>query len=236
MKIGVVLPTFCDRPDEALRVAADAADLDIDGVFAYDHLWPMKNRNRPALAPFPILSQIAAQHQNLFVGPLVARIGMVTDDVLISQFRALNAVSPGHVIAALGTGDSLSREENDAYGIGFDPPDVRRSHLRTCADVLSAEGFEVWIGGGARATLELAEQRGLSVNLWGASVEALIDQSQRTPVTWAGIVPQPEDETSQDLATERLLRQIAATQATWAVVGWPAPLDILAKVSRTMNR
>jgi hypothetical protein len=41
MRIGVILPTFRDTPDEALETAARAEALGLDGVFCYDHVWPM---------------------------------------------------------------------------------------------------------------------------------------------------------------------------------------------------
>src|SRR5665811_2226481 len=40
VKVGVLLPTFRPRADDALGAADEAARCGIDGVFAYDHLWP----------------------------------------------------------------------------------------------------------------------------------------------------------------------------------------------------
>ena len=149
MKVGVVLPTFAWTPEEAWTVARSAAEHGVDGVFAYDHLWPMGNRRRPALAPFPILAAVARSFPSLCVGTLVARIGMVSDDVLIAQFRALAAVAPGRVIAAIGTGDKLSAQENLAYGIGFDPAEVRRTSLRSVMATLLDDGLEGFVVDGS---------------------------------------------------------------------------------------
>ena len=40
MKLGVLLPTFRYGADDAFAFAAHAVDAGVDGLFAYDHLWP----------------------------------------------------------------------------------------------------------------------------------------------------------------------------------------------------
>ena len=168
VRTGVILPTFAASADEALAVARRADELGIDGVFCYDHLWPMGQPDRPALAPFPVLGAVAATTARVAVGTLVARIGLVPEGVLESEFEALAAIAPGRVVAALGTGDRLSAEENRAYGIDFAPAGERRDALRRCARSLRARGVPVWVGGGAPATVALAEEEGVAVNLWDA--------------------------------------------------------------------
>ena len=117
MRLGVLLPTFRDDASDALDRARHASELGLDGVFAYDHLWPMGQPSRPALAPFPILAAVARRHADLVVGPLVARVGLVGTSHLVEQFRTLAALAPGRVIATLGSGDRLSADENRAYGL-----------------------------------------------------------------------------------------------------------------------
>ena len=213
MKLGLVLPSFSSESEAVLGLADAAAASGIDGVFAYDHLWPMKDRTRPALAPFPLLGAIASAHGSLMVGPLVARIGLVADELLVAQLRALNAISPGKVIAAMGTGDKLSAEENLAYGVDFAPAAERRASLEWCATALGNEDIEVWIGGGATPTIELAERLGVAINLWQATPEKVAEHRQRGPVTWAGTLPQDQ------AAARELLRGINDAGASWAVVG-----------------
>ena len=41
IRTGVVLPTFRDTPDAAFAAAAEAVDAGIDGLFCYDHIWPL---------------------------------------------------------------------------------------------------------------------------------------------------------------------------------------------------
>ena len=114
-RAGVVLPTFRDTPEDALAAAESAVAAGIDGLFCYDHLWPLGQPERPALAPFPLLGALAARYgqrrddSGPYFGTLVARIGLVPSAVLAAEFRALAALAPGRVIAGLGTGDRLAR-------------------------------------------------------------------------------------------------------------------------------
>ena len=118
----------------------------VDGLFCYDHIWPMGQPDRPALAPFPILGALAtrfAPRDGLagpFVGSLVARVGLVPDDVLFEQFVALHRLAPGRVVAALGTGDHLSAAENRAYGIEYPPASARRTAMVALARRLRGRG------------------------------------------------------------------------------------------------
>ena len=207
MKLGVLLPTFREQATDALAVAAEVVDRGLDGVFAYDHLYPMGSPDRPALAPFPVLARVASRHPTLDVGPLVARVGLGSPATLVAAFRALAAITPGHVIAALGTGDSLSRAENEAYGLTYDDPTTRRSQLD---EVLRAVvGFtEVSVGAGSEATNELARRRGVALNVWQKEPSAF---PTGAPLTWAGRL-------DEDVATH--LDRLASAGVTY-VVGVP---------------
>jgi alkanesulfonate monooxygenase SsuD/methylene tetrahydromethanopterin reductase-like flavin-dependent oxidoreductase (luciferase family) len=207
VKVGILLPSFADTAAPALAAAARAEAVGLDGVFAYDHLWPMGEPTKPALAPFPLLALIGQRHQSLWVGPLVARIGVVSTDVLLEEFAALTLVAPGRVVAALGTGDKLSETENDAYGVPRRSADERRALVREAAEALTSRA-EVWIGAGAPATNDLAVQLGVTLNLWRADVGALTEAAARGRVSWAG-------RADGDLPTH--LNALASAGATWAV-------------------
>jgi len=227
VKIGVVLPTFREDPTAAFAMAAEAAELGIDGVFAYDHLYPMGSPERPALAPFPLLARIAVAHPQLCLGTLVARIGLVATDVLAAQFEALEALSPGRTICAAGTGDRLSAQENLAWGVPVGSADARRHELEALARDLGRRGREVWIGGGAPKTLAMAEAVGATVNLWGATVEQVAEQAARTTVSWAGVAPE-----GGSGGFGRLFEGLRGAGATWAVLGGPVDLEQIVAVSR----
>jgi alkanesulfonate monooxygenase SsuD/methylene tetrahydromethanopterin reductase-like flavin-dependent oxidoreductase (luciferase family) len=208
VRLGVLLPTFREGGDDALDFSDQAADARIDGVFAYDHLWPMGTPTRPSLAPFALLSVIARRHENLVVGPLVARIGLVGTRHLLEQFLTLDALAPGRVICALGTGDKLSAPENLAYGLSAQTSDERRAMMRETASALEAR-MPVWIGAGAPATNDLARELGVTLNLWDASPETVSKMSAEGPVTWAGPVP-------EDLAGT--LSALESAGAAWTVL------------------
>jgi hypothetical protein len=188
VKIGLLLPTFRDSAADALAVAHDAAGAGLDGVFAYDHLWPMGSPTRPALAPFPLLATVASREPGLFVGPLVARVGLVGTDELVREFVALHVAAPRHVIGALGTGDAKSEAENAAYGLVVRSAGERRELLAEAARRL-APMMEMWIGAGAPATNELARQLGATLNLWAASAADVAAHAADGPVCWAGPSP-----------------------------------------------
>ena len=222
MKIGLLLPTFEVGARHALEVAAEAASAGLDGVFAYDHLWPMGSPTRPALAPFPVLAAVAARHE-ISVGPLVARVGLFGTAHLVESLSALAAIAPGRVIAALGTGDKLSAAENAAYGLPEYSAAERREMLADCATALRSV-MPVWIGAGAPATNELARSLGATLNMWNATPAAVAAAAQEGPVCWAGPVPSDLDLTLDALDT---------AGATWAVLSPHARVADLARWRRT---
>ena len=219
-------------PAAALAEAERAADEGLDGVFAYDHVWPMGSPERPAIAPFEVLATVAVRHPSLVVGPLVARVGLVADDVLLGQLRALRVVADGRIVAALGTGDKLSREENLAYGIGVAAPDERRASLlrdrfgarrrghrgvdrqRGCGD----EGSR----GGGRVH---AQPVGRDTSC-GRRGRAVLDGE----LGWTGA--RRATATATRRGPSALLDDLERAGATWAVFGSPATVDAVARVRR----
>jgi alkanesulfonate monooxygenase SsuD/methylene tetrahydromethanopterin reductase-like flavin-dependent oxidoreductase (luciferase family) len=219
VKLGVLLPTFRTSSDEAFAVAERAASAGLDGVFAFDHLWPMGSPTRPALAPFPVLSAVAARWATLSVGPLVARVSLVGSPTLVEQFTTLDALAPGRVVAALGTGDHLSRDEDVAFGLGYPSANERRAMLRDVAAALPTT-MTLWVGAGSPATNRLARELGAVINLWGVAPEEVVEVGEDGPVSWAGPLGDDIDAT---------LTAIAEAGATWAVSSEPSRLDELLK-------
>jgi hypothetical protein len=238
MRTGVVLPTFRDRPDEAFAAATAAVAAGVDGLFCYDHIWPIGQPERPALAPFPILGALATMlgpssgpGEGPFLGTLVARIGLVSNAVLAAQFRALEALAPGRVIAGLGTGDKLSEEENLAYGIPFAPAAQRRTEMVELGRELAEAGIPVWVAGGPAGRTEEARAAGAALNVW--DVEPALVAERRSgadgvEVTWAG----PPPSASPPLADR--LSALREAGASWAVFGWPVDVEELAAAGRPL--
>jgi len=113
----------------------------------------------------------------------------------------------GCVIAALGTGDKLSAQENAAYGLEERSPNERRAMLRATHEQL-ASTMPVWFGAGASATNELARSLGAPLNLWDAPIERVQSECLIGPTTWAG--PAPDDVAGH-------LDALAYAGVTWAV-------------------
>jgi alkanesulfonate monooxygenase SsuD/methylene tetrahydromethanopterin reductase-like flavin-dependent oxidoreductase (luciferase family) len=215
VKLGLLLPTFRDNADDALEVARQAEEAGLDGAFAYDHLWPMGSPERPSLAPFPVLASVGVACPRLSVGPLVARVGLVSTAVLVEQYTTLEELTPGRVIAALGTGDHLSSAENVAYGLTYQSPDERRVLLRDALEALLPI-METWCGGGADKTNDLARELGLAINLWDVSIKRVREVLKSGPVTWAG--PLGEE-------PEERLDELEEAGVSWVVAG--PPFDIV---------
>ena len=231
IRTGVVLPTFRESPDDALEAAAQAFAAGVDGVFCYDHIWPMGRNDRPALAAFPVLGAVASVTERICFGTLVARIGLRPDDVLVAQLASLARMAPGRLIAGMGTGDSKSAAENKAYGIPPGPPDERRLALLRCGRRVLDLGVPVWVGGGSLATTALAAELGpgAAVNLWAGTSSAVAGLSGRFEVTWGGPVATETAEIALGLG------ELATAGATWAVCAWPESLDALAEVAEMMR-
>lgn len=230
MKVGVTLPQFSDRADLAIAAAQESERLGLDGVFCFDHLWPIGQPDRPALAWGPLLGAVAASTSTIALGSLVARIGLLPDPMLAGALISLSAISGGRFIAGLGTGDRLSRAENEAFGIPFESADERRRHLAEVASAVQAAGTPTWIGGGQPATIELARTLGSSVAVWSSDpseVAALV--STGVDVVWGGPVGPDVAEASHQLAA------LARAGASWAVCAWPESLEAIAGATTALR-
>jgi alkanesulfonate monooxygenase SsuD/methylene tetrahydromethanopterin reductase-like flavin-dependent oxidoreductase (luciferase family) len=207
VKLGVSLPVFTDDPGRPLEVATRARVLGVDGVFSPDHLfppvfYPPSGPDRPALEAFSVLSAVAAREPGLAVGTLVARVTLRPPGILAKQAAALDAMSGGRAILALGAGDRASVPEHDRYGIPFPSVADRLALLEETAVALGAlfrgdtypggrsvpaiEGPllppgapEIWIGGLSNAVIDVAARAAEAWNGWGLGVEAFAASTAR---------------------------------------------------------
>jgi alkanesulfonate monooxygenase SsuD/methylene tetrahydromethanopterin reductase-like flavin-dependent oxidoreductase (luciferase family) len=226
MRVGVTLPQFREEADTALAAAVTAEALGLDGVFLFDHLWPMGQPGRPAISAGPLLGALVATTETIAIGTLVARVGLVPDDVLVAMFCGLSALSGGRIIAGVGTGDHLSRAENEAFGLPFEPADQRRSRMAAVAESVGRAGIPVWIGGGMTKTIALARSLGVPVNLWGAEPARVAElTADGLEVTWGGPLG------GSLPAVRGQLADLQAAGATWAVGAWPDSLEMVAEAT-----
>ncbi|HUZ44728.1 MAG TPA: LLM class flavin-dependent oxidoreductase [Acidimicrobiales bacterium] len=233
MKIGVTLPQFRDEGESAIAAARRAEEAGLDGVFVFDHLWPMGSPDRPIISALPLLGALVAETESIHLGSLVMRVGLVPDPVLIEQLVALAGMSGGRTIAGLGTGDHMSAAENLAFGVPYPPAADRRASLEACASALLAQGVPVWIGAGAGvrpATRALAVRTGAVLNVWHEEGMPTLDPDDEVEQTWAG----PLKGSAGELAAQ--LARLRDAGASWAVCAWPGSLEDVAEAAAVVRR
>jgi alkanesulfonate monooxygenase SsuD/methylene tetrahydromethanopterin reductase-like flavin-dependent oxidoreductase (luciferase family) len=207
MKIGVSLPVFTADTARPLAVAAHARELELDGVFSPDHFfppifYPPSGPERPALEAFSVLSAVAAREPGLAVGTLVARVTLRAPGMLAKQGAALDAMSGGRAILALGTGDRASLPEHERYGIPFPPVadriallDETVAALKALFDGRAYEGGdhvppiqgpllppgapEVWVGGLSDPVIAVAARVADAWNGWGLDGPGFAEKAAR---------------------------------------------------------
>lgn len=249
-RVGVTLPTF--TADGAVPIAAaKAAEAGgVDGVFVFDHLWPMGAPGHPALWSFAVLGAIAATTTRVFLGPFVARIGVLPDEDLVRMFCTLAGVAGRErLIAAVGAGDLLSADENLAYGLSYPGAAARLSALARVLDDLRELGLDTWMGARSPASIRVGQAHAGALNLWAAAAEDVRRLAAGSAVTWGGQVLVGRDEADLRRLVDRhgtrpgalvgtvpqvadTLVTLGAAGAQWCVV---APLDYLREPSRSME-
>ncbi|MFI5393632.1 MAG: LLM class flavin-dependent oxidoreductase, partial [Myxococcota bacterium] len=148
------------------------------------------------------LSAVAARHPGMHVGTMVARVTLRPPGILAKQAAALDAMSGGHAILALGTGDRASLPEHERYGIPFPPVADRLalleqtvealrdlfagrsypggSHVPALAGPLLPPGApEVWVGGLSDPVVAIAGRVADAWNGWGLDVEGFRTKVER---------------------------------------------------------
>lgn len=197
IKLGVTLPQFTDDPDEVVNGARRARDAGLDSVFVFDHLWPLTGgKERPFFESWTTLAHIAAVTDDIEIGTLVTRSSLRHPAVLAKMASTVAGIAPGRVIVGIGSGDELSRRENESYGIPYYSGDDRVRQMISTTDAvrryLNAEsvsmrdGFaalddlpasprveppRVWIGGRSKPVLEAAARVADGWNGWAGTPE-----------------------------------------------------------------
>ena len=207
MKLGVSLPVFTADPSRPLGVAARAEELGFDGVFSPDHFfppvfYPPSGPDRPALESFPTRAAAAALHPAVHGGTLVARVTLRAPGLLAKQAAALDQISLGKAILALGTGDAASKPEHEMYGFPYPSASDRVAlleetvgALRSLVDggtwpggayvpaltgpLLPPGSPELWVGGRSDAVLGVAARVADAWNGWGDDVAGFATKAAR---------------------------------------------------------
>ncbi len=232
MKVGLTLPQFQERPEACIEVARQAEEAGLDGVFTFDHLWAIGRPDHPCLHGTSLLAALAVETERVQVGTLVARIGLWPDSVLEAILATVDDIASHRLVAGLGVGDRLSKDENRAYGVGFAPASERRASLARCCRNLRHSGIETWVGGLSPETQAVGRAEADAVNMWDvgpAAVAAEVERPDAVGVTWGGRV----DLSGAGDAAGAVLRSLASAGATWAVVApigvpWPEAVEAVA--------
>ncbi|MGZ5326755.1 MAG: LLM class flavin-dependent oxidoreductase [Actinomycetota bacterium] len=228
MKLGISLPVFTADVSRPLGMADRCAELGVDGVFSPDHLfppvfYPPSGPDRPALEPFTLLAAVAARHPTLAVGTLVTRVTLRPVGLLAKQAAALDAMSSGRAILAVGSGDRASLPEHETYGIAF--PSVA-DRLRLLEESVTAmrslfEG-RAWPGGDHVPALTGPLVPAGAPELWvGGLSDAVLTIAARSADAWNGWGQDP-DAFAASVGRLRALadgRDVAATWGGIALVG-----------------
>ena len=234
MRIGLALPVFADDAAKPLAFAARAVDLGFHGLFAADHLFPPMGPAFPSLEPFTTLSAVAARHPGVTVGTLVTRVTLRPAGMLAKQAAALDHLSGGNAVIAIGTGDAISVPEHEMFGFGSAPIAERRAKLEETILALKALlGGEPWTGGSQVPALSgpvlPPPVRAGGPPIWvGGVADAAVDVAARVADGWNGWGLDADGFVAR---AERLRAADRDVEATWggiAVVGEdPDDLDRL---------
>jgi alkanesulfonate monooxygenase SsuD/methylene tetrahydromethanopterin reductase-like flavin-dependent oxidoreductase (luciferase family) len=225
VRVGLTLPSFVDDPEIPIRVAKAAETAGLDGVFVFDHLWRGDPPDRrPALECFALLGAVAAETTRIKVGTLVARATLRPAATLANCFLTAQRVSGGRLIAGIGSGDSHSRAENEAFGLEFGTMTDRIMALHDAVRAAGAGDYPVWVGGRAAQVREVAAVAD-GWNGWGGTPEQLSadialvrDVAPDATITWGGLVLTGHDDATARAKAEK--RSVADD----VLVGGPAQL------------
>jgi alkanesulfonate monooxygenase SsuD/methylene tetrahydromethanopterin reductase-like flavin-dependent oxidoreductase (luciferase family) len=176
--------------------------------------YPPSGPDRPALEPFTLLAAVAARHPGLAVGTLVTRVTLRPAALLAKEAAALDQLSGGRAILAMGTGDRASLPEHETFGIAFPSVGDRLALLEETVTALRAlfEGRawaggehvpamagpllppgspDLWVGGLSDAVVGIAARTADAWNGWGLDIDAFASKSARLRELAAGrdVVP-----------------------------------------------
>jgi alkanesulfonate monooxygenase SsuD/methylene tetrahydromethanopterin reductase-like flavin-dependent oxidoreductase (luciferase family) len=124
MKVGVQLPEVerVVRREELAAMARAAEEIGLDSVWLGDHLL-YRGDGGPERGPwdcFSTLAWLAGITERVELGPLVACTAFHPPGILARMFAAVDELSGGRVVAALGAGWNVP--EFEAFGLPFDHP------------------------------------------------------------------------------------------------------------------
>lgn len=212
-KLGVTLPQFTDDPSRIIEAARRAEELGFDSIWVFDHLWPLSGgKERPVFECWTTLAYLAAATERVTLGTLVTRSSLRHSALLAKMAATVASVAPGRLIVGIGSGDSLSKDENEAFGIPYFAEAERTDQLEESVAVL-VESFTrgtssvsgdfteladmtlspappdrplVWVAGRSGDATDLAGRLGDGWNGWSGSPERFAQDAQEVVAAASG--------------------------------------------------
>ena len=203
--VGVSLPQFTDDPCKLIDGVRRAEAAGLDSIWLFDHLWPLSgSRERPVFECWSTLAWVAAITESITIGTLVTRSSLRHPALLGKMAATVGAIAPGRLTVGIGSGDELSKAENEAFGIPYYPGDERIDQLVSTVKVVRRYLHEasvtyhddfaaiddlpasprpeppprIWVGGRSEQVLEVAGTEADGWNGWGGTPEVFAADSQ----------------------------------------------------------
>ncbi len=156
------------------------------------------------------LAWVASQTEKVIIGTLVTRSSLRNPTMLAHMARTVARIAPERLIIGIGSGDDLSRAENEAFGIPYWAGAERVAQFeKTVSELRSAlegTGTRIWVAGRSDDALELAARSADGWNGWGgtpatyardAATVAEYAGDRPVELTWAGVL---KEESAQEAA------------------------------------
>jgi alkanesulfonate monooxygenase SsuD/methylene tetrahydromethanopterin reductase-like flavin-dependent oxidoreductase (luciferase family) len=200
-----------------IAVARRAEALGFDGVFAFDHLFPLGGRSDgPSLECFATLASVAVRTEVVRVGTLVTRVALRPPGLMAKLAATLDALAEGRAIVGMGTGDHLSDGEHGVFGFPIEADGPRRERLAETVEAVRAllrgdaypggrlvppidgrvlprpstpGGPPLWVGGTSDDVVRIAAGSGDAWNGWGLRLDSFARKSALLADAGGGRVP-----------------------------------------------
>jgi alkanesulfonate monooxygenase SsuD/methylene tetrahydromethanopterin reductase-like flavin-dependent oxidoreductase (luciferase family) len=219
-RYSVTLPQFRHEAAPMLDAARRAEDLGFDGVFVFDHLFPLGSPDRPIFEGFVALGAVAAATSTISIGTLVVRAPIRPAWTTAKAAWSAQAISGGRMTLGIGAADSLSKPEFEAYGLPFGSATERISAVRETINALHAPELQLpgiavpktWVGGRSVAVRAVAAEIADGWNAWGGTANQLAVESAEIrgqagrpfEVSWGGqVLLAPDDKQLEKRLAER---------------------------------
>lgn len=195
MKFGLILPQNTADPEDAVNAARLGEEGGLDSIWVVDNLQERPDPRVPFLESWVTLSAAGAATSTVKIGTMVQRVTLRLPRVAAAMAATLERIAPGRLILGLGVADSSSRQEQEAYGIPFEPKASRFGRLRETVSALreAAPNVPLWLGAESDEGISYV---GLfdGWNYWGPSSRFAerVEKARAVPVreplemSWAG--------------------------------------------------